>query len=39
MRMEDCGANNCQSIPLAFADVGGDGVPNTGEMVTSQNCP
>ncbi len=39
MRMEDCGANNCQSIPLAFADVAGDGVPNTGEMVTSMNCP
>lgn len=39
MRMEDCGASSCQSIALGFADVPGDGVPNTGESVTSKNCP
>ena len=39
MRMEDCGTSNCQSLPLAFADVPGDGVPNTDEFVTSKNCP
>jgi hypothetical protein len=39
MRMENCGATNCQSVPLKFADVGGDGVPNTGENVKSMNCP
>lgn len=39
MRMEDCGASNCQSIPLAFADVPGDGVPVTDQTVTSENCP
>lgn len=39
MRMEDCGAANCQSIPLEFADVAGDGVPDTGQTVTSMNCP
>ncbi len=39
MRMQDCGTSNCQSLPLAFADVPGDGVPNTDEFVTSKNCP
>lgn len=39
MRMEDCGAPNCQSIPLQFVDVPGDGVPDTDQSVTSQNCP
>lgn len=39
MRMEDCGGYYCQSIALAFADVGGDGVPGSGDMVTSGNCP
>jgi hypothetical protein len=39
MRQEDCGVANCQSIPLQFADVAGDGVPDTGETVTSGNCP
>lgn len=39
MRMEDCGAPFCQSIPLAFNDVAGDGVPVTGDDVTSGNCP
>jgi hypothetical protein len=39
MKMEDCGQYNCQSIPLEFADVGGDHVPDTGQTVTSGNCP
>ncbi len=39
MRMEDCGGSFCQSIPLAFNDVDGDGVPVTGDTVTSGNCP
>lgn len=39
MRMEDCGATNCQSIPLQFVDVPGDGVPDTDQTVTSMNCP
>ncbi|MCC6902011.1 MAG: M23 family metallopeptidase [Polyangiaceae bacterium] len=39
MRMDDCGQYSCQSIPLKFVDVGGDHVPNTGQVVTSGNCP
>ncbi len=39
MRMEDCGGSYCQSVPLAFLDVAGDGVPVTNDMVTSGNCP
>lgn len=39
MRMENCGGYYCQSIPLAFSDVPGDGVPVTGDTVTSGNCP
>lgn len=39
MRMEDCGGSYCQSVPLAFSDVAGDGVPVSGDMVTSGNCP
>ena len=39
MRMEDCGAYQCQSIPMSFHDVPGDGVPVTGDQVTSGNCP
>jgi murein DD-endopeptidase MepM/ murein hydrolase activator NlpD len=40
MRQEDCGdALACQSVPVRFADVAGDGVPVTGETVTSGNCP
>jgi murein DD-endopeptidase MepM/ murein hydrolase activator NlpD len=39
MRQEDCGQANCQSIPLVFADAPGDGVPDTGQTVTSGNCP
>jgi murein DD-endopeptidase MepM/ murein hydrolase activator NlpD len=38
-RMNDCGSYYCQSIPLAFADVPGDGVPTSGQMVVSGNCP
>ncbi len=39
MREENCGVANCQSIPLSFADVAGNGVPTTGQTVTSGNCP
>jgi hypothetical protein len=38
-RQEGCGLSHCQSIAVAFADVGDDGVPATGENVTSWNCP
>lgn len=38
-RQEGCGLSHCQSIAVAFADVEGDGVPETGDKVTSQNCP
>lgn len=31
--------DSSQSIPLVFQDVPGDGVPNTGQTVTSKNCP
>jgi murein DD-endopeptidase MepM/ murein hydrolase activator NlpD len=37
-REEDCGGG-CQSLPLRFLDVAGDGVPATGDTVTSANCP
>lgn len=39
MRMENCASYYCQSIDLAFNDVAGDGVPVSGDMVTSGNCP
>lgn len=40
VRMEDCGGSHCASIPLAFNDFpGNDGVPVTGDTVTSGNCP
>ncbi len=39
MRMQDCGGYYCQSIPLVFSDVAGDGVPVSGDTVTSGNCP
>jgi murein DD-endopeptidase MepM/ murein hydrolase activator NlpD len=35
-RQEDCGEANCQSVPLEFAEIG---VPQTGDQVTSNNCP
>ena len=36
MRMEYCGELTCQSIPLEFVEAG---VPVTGQVVTSENCP
>lgn len=39
MRQEDCGEANCQSIPMEFVDVPGNGIPETGDTVTSGNCP
>lgn len=36
MRMENCGKNNCQSIPLSFIECG---VPVQGQTVMSENCP
>ena len=36
MRMENCGAYKCQSIPMEFVEAG---VPQTGDVVVSQNCP
>jgi murein DD-endopeptidase MepM/ murein hydrolase activator NlpD len=39
MRQQDCADPlRCESVPLNFADVDGDGEPETGEFVTSQNC-
>lgn len=38
-RIGGCGTAWCDSIPLSFEDVDGDGVPVTGETVTSNNCP
>ncbi len=37
-RQELCGSWWCQSVETRFADVDG-GVPQTGDVVTSQNCP
>jgi hypothetical protein len=39
VREENCGYIACQSIRLRFLDVGGDGQPDTGDRVTSGNCP
>lgn len=36
MRMEDCGADYCQSIDLEFVEAG---VPNMGDFVTAAPCP
>ena len=36
MRMENCGELTCQSIPLEFVEAG---VPVSGEVVVSENCP
>ncbi len=36
MRMENCGQFKCQSIPTQFVEAG---VPVTGDVVTSANCP
>ncbi len=38
-RQGDCGIWWCQSIAMQFGDVGGDHVPDSGQTVTSQNCP
>lgn len=38
-RQGPCQLAYCQSIPVAFVDVPGDGVPETGDVVMSQNCP
>lgn len=38
-RTENCGSPWCQSIPVTFEDVTGDGIPKTGDTVTSMNCP
>jgi hypothetical protein len=38
-RSQGCGSRWCQSIEMKFADVGGDGIPDTGEQVVSGNCP
>jgi hypothetical protein len=35
-RDNDCGSAFCGSIPLEFVEVG---VPVSGQMVTSMNCP
>jgi len=35
MRMNFCGQNNCQSIPMSYVEAG---VPVEGQFVTSQNC-
>jgi hypothetical protein len=37
-RQKTC-TTSCQSIPMKFVDVPGDGVPDTGQKVTSGNCP
>lgn len=36
-RTEACNVADCNSIPLSFADVPGDGVPAEGAQVTSEN--
>lgn len=38
-RQEKCNWGTCQSIAVSFEDVPGDGVPKTGDTVTSMNCP
>jgi len=38
-REEACAFGWCQSIAVTFTDVPGDGVPTTGQLVTSGNCP
>jgi len=38
-RQENCPYGWCQSIAVTFADVPGDGVPVSGQVVTSGNCP
>ena len=40
MRQQDCGGDglSCESMPLVFGDVEGDGVPERDDYVTSGNC-
>jgi hypothetical protein len=38
-REEGCGGAWCQSIAVQFADVPDGGVPETGDVVVSGNCP
>ena len=38
-RQENCPYGWCQTIAVTFADVPGDGVPDSGQVVTSGNCP
>jgi hypothetical protein len=38
-RIRGCTDGVCPTIPLSFEDVPGDGVPETGDTVTSDNCP
>ncbi len=38
-REQACAFGWCQSIAVTFTDVPGDGVPTTGQVVTSGNCP
>lgn len=37
-RQQNCGIFYCQSIPMSFDDVGGNGVPVAGQAVKSQNA-
>lgn len=40
VREENCGSASCASIPLSFVDFPSNGgVPETGDVVTSDNCP
>lgn len=40
VREENCGSASCTSIPLSFVDFPSNGgVPTTGDVVTSDNCP
>lgn len=40
VREEDCGSASCTSIPLSFVDFPSNGgVPVTGDVLTSGNCP
>jgi murein DD-endopeptidase MepM/ murein hydrolase activator NlpD len=36
-RQELCSGYWCQSVELSFADVGGDGIPEAGDVVVSEN--
>ncbi len=38
-REDNCSSIGCQTRRLRFLDVGGDHMPDTGDRVTSGNCP